>query len=1371
MNAKETLKFYFGYDSFREGQEDIINSILNGKDLLAIMPTGGGKSICFQIPALMFSGITLVISPLISLMQDQVKSLQQLNINASCINSAIPQDQINDTIRLVNSGFCKIIYVAPERLEFQDFIEFAKQVDISMVAVDEAHCISRWGQDFRPSYLNIIQFINNLSKRPIITAFTATATEEIKNDIVETLNLNQPEIFVTGYDRKNLYYKVEEIPRMRLKINYIVKYIKKHPKDSGIIYCYSRSTVEKVTTELCSHNIPATRYHAGMENDERKKNQEDFTHNIKPIIVATNAFGMGIDKPNVRFVIHYNMPKNMEDYYQEAGRAGRDGLPADCIILFNRGDISLINALLESNKNNTPEIQTINPQLIQERNKKRLQSMTRYCETNGCLRNFILRYFGEHRTASCNNCGNCNLIYDVKDMTKEALTVIQCVMETGNRYGITKIIQILRGMKSSKLKNLGVMDRPFYGYLKNYSDTQIRNLIYQMIEDNYLKVVHEGYSNSNMIYQILKIGEKSEVDLNEMTFNLREPKKGNYNDLFENLREIRTEITNERSLNNPENVCSNAILKDICLKKPGNEEEFLKIPGITQEMFNDFGSKFLDEIMKLQPSITSFKPTNTLTITSLPMTVKKQQKPIDKLFKRKREENSDSDGSSSSKNDETVRPNKKRKLIKEEKLNTLISTGYDLLSELLNLRMEISNKNQIPLDSIFSNTALIDMCIKQPANENELLMISEVNQNQLHHYGQPFLEIINKYRIKRQNLLRSMADDINNRYYKESMTPNNTSTIKENHNENINNGANNNNNNNNNINNSNSNINGNYNNNNNSNGNHNSNNNIIININNNNDNNYNNNNNNDNSSSSNGLNDLNQFDESEIQRITDDYFNNYDMDLDDDKVNDDDNGNNNNDDDDEFDDIQYDLTREEEESLIGISFFNDNIQDKGKKPVDDYNQDKGKNPIDDYNQDKGKNPIIDQVLNEENNNEEQQSILFELTKEEEELLLNFNDQDLNNDEIEEQQLCEVTKKEEEGFLLGNNINNNVYNSNSSNQMENNMINNYHEKEYSYNNIDMNKNPNFNNEASPSNKRQMTDSRDDFNTPKRSFLNHFDFSYGPNQTSLVNNKAYELYTPSSISPKSYHDYSPLQNLKKTGNNNKFSRHELFKSLKILRDEIAKDEQINAEDIINIETLVKICKIIPLNKEDLLKIEGVDYNTVCTYGHRFLKAIQDFLEKFKHLDALFENTSPIYNRHENEYELEDKIGINFPFIDHQPVTYEEHSRSDGPSFQQNEFVGKYGNSSNNQQNNRNLENGNGEDQPITTINDLLNSLKRLRMEIAREENVSPYSIFTDNALQSMCKVLPDNEKEFLYVHDVDIEKCRKYGDRFIKIIKKF
>jgi len=1366
MNAKETLKFYFGYDSFRDGQEDIINSILNGKDLLAIMPTGGGKSICFQIPALMFTGITLVISPLISLMQDQVKSLQQLNINASCINSAIPQDQIQDTIHLVNSGYCKIIYVAPERLESQDFIDFAKQIDISMIAVDEAHCISRWGQDFRPSYLNIIQFINNLSKRPIISAFTATATEEIKNDIVETLTLNHPEIFVTGYDRKNLYYKVEEIPKMKLKINYIVKYIKKHPNDSGIIYCYSRSTVEKVTTELCSHNIAATGYHAGMENDKRKKNQEDFTHNIKPIIVATNAFGMGIDKPNVRFVIHYNMPKNMEDYYQEAGRAGRDGLPADCIILFNRGDVSLINALLESNKNNSPEIQTINPQLIQERNKKRLQSMTRYCETNGCLRNYILRYFGESRTVSCNNCGNCNLIYDTKDMTKEAIIVIQCVMETGNRYGMTKIIQVLRGMKSSKVKNLGVMDRPFFGYLKKYSDIQVRNLIYQMIEENYLKVVNEKYSGSNTIYQILKIGEKSDINLNEITFILREPKKGNYNELFENLREIRTEIANGRSLKNPENVCSNVILKDICLKKPGNEEEFLKVPGVTQEMFNDFGMKFLDEIIKLQPSITSFKPTNTLTITNLPTTIKKQQKPIDKLFKRKREESSDSDGSSTFKNDGTLRPNKRRKLIKEENLNSLISTGYDLLTELLNLRMEISNKNQIPPDSVFSNTALVDMCIKQPANENELLMIFEVNQNQLQHYSQPFLEVINKYSIKRHNVLKSMANDINDRYNKESMTQNNTLTSKENQNENeINNNNNNNNNNNSIINNNSINIidgnNNIHNINSNSNDNYNSNN---INNNNNNSNN----NDNNNSSSNNSLNDLNQFDENEIQRITDDFFKNYNMDFDDGNGND-----NDNDDDDEYDDIQYDLTREEEELLIGINHFNDNSQDKGKNPIDDNNHDKGKKPID------------DQDFNDENNNEKekQESILFELTKEEEDLILNFNDQDLNNDEIEEQQLrlCELTK-EEGGFSLGNNIFNNVYNSNSINHMEENMINNYHEKEeeqrqkrereYSNNNnYDVHKNLNFNNEASSSNIRQMSNSGNYYNTPKRDFIKQFDFSYGPNQTPLVNNKAYEFYTPNSISPKSFHDYSPLQSVKKTGNNNRFSRHELFKSLKILRDKIAKDEQINADDIINIGTLIKICKMIPLNKDDLLKVDGVDYNTVCTYGNRFLKAIHDFLENFKQLNTFYSNTTPIYNKRKNEYEFEDKNGGNFPFIKHQPITYEEHGKNDGPSFQQNEYVGKCGYSFNNQQKNKNLEDSNDEDQPITSQDDLLKSLKRLRMEISREELVSPYSIFTDKALQDMCKVLPDNEEEFLYVEDVDIEKYRKYGERFIKIIKKF
>ena len=370
VNALQTLKTYFGYDTFREGQESIVESILKHQDVLAIMPTGAGKSICYQIPALMLPGITLVISPLISLMQDQVKALNEAGIHAAFINSSLTENQISKALYLAAGGRYKIIYVAPERLENYEFLEFARHVEISMVTVDEAHCISQWGQDFRPSYLKIVEFVRNLPKRPIVSAFTATATEEVKNDILCTLNLFDPAVVVTGFDRKNLYYSVENIRR---KDDFVMEYIEKHPTESGIIYCATRKNVDNLFEMLFKKGVPVTRYHAGLNNESRKQNQDNFIYDRTPVIVATNAFGMGIDKSNVRYVIHYNMPQSMENYYQEAGRAGRDGENSQCILLFSPQDV-MINRMLLDNKDFS-DVEEDDEYLIRQRDIRRLQIM------------------------------------------------------------------------------------------------------------------------------------------------------------------------------------------------------------------------------------------------------------------------------------------------------------------------------------------------------------------------------------------------------------------------------------------------------------------------------------------------------------------------------------------------------------------------------------------------------------------------------------------------------------------------------------------------------------------------------------------------------------------------------------------------------------------------------------------------------------------------------------------------------------------------------------------------------------------------------------------------------------------------------------
>lgn len=414
MNINQTLKQYFGYDSLRTGQEELINGILAGHDVLGIMPTGAGKSLCYQLPALMLKGITLVISPLISLMSDQVKALNQAGVHAAYINSSLTENQIGMALSYASQGRYKIIYVAPERLNTPRFLDFACNADISMLTVDEAHCISQWGQDFRPSYLEIAGFLTRLPRRPIVSAFTATATERVKNDIVASLGLNNPVTMVTGFDRPNLFFRVVTRKGGSQKDNSIINYVKKHEDESGIIYCATKKNVDKLYTLLNEQGISAGRYHAGLSNDERKQNQEDFTYDRICVMVATNAFGMGIDKSNVRYVLHYNMPQSLEYYYQEAGRAGRDGEEAECVLFFSKQDI-MINKFLLQNKASAGDVASDMQKTANDQRK--LQQMINYCETDKCLREFILSYFGDTTPCICNKCSNCVVVEDEEEET------------------------------------------------------------------------------------------------------------------------------------------------------------------------------------------------------------------------------------------------------------------------------------------------------------------------------------------------------------------------------------------------------------------------------------------------------------------------------------------------------------------------------------------------------------------------------------------------------------------------------------------------------------------------------------------------------------------------------------------------------------------------------------------------------------------------------------------------------------------------------------------------------------------------------------------------------------------------------------------
>ncbi|MCI9442549.1 MAG: DNA helicase RecQ [Ruminococcus sp.] len=604
MNAVEILKKYFGYDSFRKGQEAIIQSILSERDALAVMPTGAGKSICYQVPALLLPGITLVISPLISLMQDQVKSLNEAGIHAAFINSSLTETQISKALDLALRGTYKIIYVAPERLESAGFLQFAAQAEISMVTVDEAHCISQWGQDFRPSYLKIVDFIGRLPKRPIVSAFTATATEEVKTDIECILKLEHPSVVVTGFDRENLYYRVEDTSA-KFKDGFVLDYIAGHPNESGIVYCATRKNVDALYETLFKQGIPVARYHAGMDNRTRKLSQDDFIYDRAQVIVATNAFGMGIDKSNVRFVIHYNMPQSMENYYQEAGRAGRDGENAQCILLFSAQDVVINKFLL--NQKEFEDVDNGDMELIKQRDAYRLQIMEGYCRTTSCLRNYILEYFGEKTNTPCDNCGNCHRGYSEVDMTMDAKWVINCIAETKGRYGQNIVIGTLLGANRARLKEMGAAAYKSYGMLSHRTEKELRLLISQMLSEGYLFRTEGAYSVLQM-GDISRLKEEStrvmikKFEEKEEPAVSRKQRKRSTDSLtsmgfrlFEKLRQLRFAIAKEEAVP-PYIVFNDKTLIDMCVRSPKDKQEMLMVSGVGENKFYKYGQRFLDEI-------------------------------------------------------------------------------------------------------------------------------------------------------------------------------------------------------------------------------------------------------------------------------------------------------------------------------------------------------------------------------------------------------------------------------------------------------------------------------------------------------------------------------------------------------------------------------------------------------------------------------------------------------------------------------------------------------------------------------------------------------------------------------------------------------
>ena len=597
MQKEQILRQYFGYDTFREGQEKIIDNILNGNDVLGIMPTGAGKSLCFQIPSLIFDGITLVISPLISLMKDQVQALVANGVSAAFINSTLTYNQTMKAIENAKCGKYKIIYVAPERLDTSEFLEFSESANISMITIDEAHCVSQWGQNFRPSYLKINRFIDSLPKRPVISAFTATATREVKEDIIKILELNTPFVMATGFNRENLYFEVQKPVNKYLSL---IKYLEDNPNKCGIIYCSTRKTVEEVCKNLINDNYNATRYHAGLSENERAKNQDDFLYDRKLIMVATNAFGMGIDKSNVSFVIHYNMPKNIESYYQEAGRAGRDGSLADCILLYGGQDVITNQFLIETTNDNND----LNPEILEqvkEKDRERLKQMTFYCHSFDCLREYILKYFGDKTANFCGNCSNCNTNFEELDVTEYAKKILSCISRMGERFGIKLVIDTLRGSKAEKISKFRLDKINAYGIMVEVKEKRVREIINYLVLNEYLLQTNSEFpivkltsKSRNVLFNGERLIMKIAKDEQRQTKPMKQKNNVN-NDLFSKLKDLRYKLAQKKRV--PAFIIfSDATLMDMCIKMPTNDIEFLEVSGVGQIKLEGYGKEFLEVI-------------------------------------------------------------------------------------------------------------------------------------------------------------------------------------------------------------------------------------------------------------------------------------------------------------------------------------------------------------------------------------------------------------------------------------------------------------------------------------------------------------------------------------------------------------------------------------------------------------------------------------------------------------------------------------------------------------------------------------------------------------------------------------------------------
>jgi len=1372
MNANKILKTYFGYASFRDGQEHIINSILNGKDVLAIMPTGGGKSICYQIPALMLNGVTFVISPLIALMQDQVKSLRDIGIPASFINSSLSSYEIGLVYQRIRNQLVKIVYVAPERLETQDFIDFSKNIEISMIAVDEAHCVSRWGQDFRPSYLNILKYIESLSQRPIVSCFTATATEEVKNDIIEILNLANPEVIVTGYDRENLYYKVEKVTCKQEKDVYIVNYLKNHPRDSGIIYCSTRDKVNKLTETLSKKKFLVTKYHAGMENSDRKINQDDFTSDKILVIVATNAFGMGIDKPNVRFVIHYDMPKNIEDYYQESGRAGRDGKQAECILLYSSNDYIGNFYLIKSNQNSTE---------ITMKNITRLFKMERYGETYNCLRNFILRYFGEERSSPCNNCGNCDQIFIEYDKTEDAKLVIQCVKEVNNRFGSSFIVDILKGSQSSKIKSRNLNTCRSFGSLKNCSKKNILILINQMINDNYLNKTIK-YFDKDKVYPIITLGDISKIDEGGHIFIKKVEKvkqKSNTSPIVNVLNNhsvskldnylVCTEKLNDSSIINP--IKSNdSIIKPVKSNNYKNKlDNYLKNPSESDLFDNliNFSNKFIKEIKKLQSlrkiqNITEYSPENQNAKMD-------SQSELEKSFLI-HDKNKYSINNHIDEDDELTLANpslmEKRKVIQSNNIDNLVTMKQELLKELTNLRFEMAKKEQVLPSDIISNKSLINMCMKQPESEYQFLNIIENDRYKFEKYSYYFLKVINKYKDRQENLINNISnniDEYDELYFQENIkkqedkgkskdfSSEETNPIESDSYEEIN---------------------------------------TISRI----------------------------LEEEEIITIKDgDPSTSMSYSRQSDNINRilPFNGMNSNEnsmtEDESISENQNSSLKSYEINYNNLNTSNSNISMENintHEKINQSNKREGTQINETHNlsgekeQSEKSNIIKKRRLDNVNNfhsferelfkrlkilrseiaqeeNEKNPNNIFgdptliqlckRLPKNDEEFLLisgvnydklkkfgyrflevikeyNLNIQDETSSlvkDVENEIIPDISQLQDRiinevnpvGFISNNNDGDDRYNNNNNNDDDDSdddeAFNNLFPEKIIFND---NNNDRLNTNINNNNNYDNTNDEDDDNYDNELLNNLFTNVNSHNNENNNNNINHNYQNHSNVVTNN--DYNNNDN---TINNNiriinitKENRINLLKQLKKLRDEIADKEAYAPKEIFSDKILLEICKNLPVNEKDLMTINDINYNIISKYGFQVIQLIKEFI-------GLNNNDNEMNINHYYQFDSS-MLNIN-DRINYSP------SREIEPT----QLI-----SSN---------------MKIESEYDLYNCLMLLRKEISEEENIHPNAIFNDNSLNEMCKHLPSNEEEFLKIDGANSFKYEKYGKRFLNIIRKF